>query len=163
MRISLAPITNVINTNISFRTIVPKLDKRIALIATLIFAAIGAIGFAIYQYRKNRVVVDPKLDKNKELEDLSDVILQKKKQGLNVLTDQDFETAAKAKRLWVVIDGKVYDLTQFKELHPGGEEVLEDVKGRNASRDFKDIGHSDEAIKMMKKYYLGEYVGKNIK
>jgi len=31
--------------------------------------------------------------------------------------------------LWVVIHGKVYDITKFVEEHPGGSEVLLDVAG----------------------------------
>ncbi|TEB34639.1 acyl-CoA dehydrogenase [Coprinellus micaceus] len=40
--------------------------------------------------------------------------------------------------LWVIIDAKVYDLSKFKALHPGGISVLleEDVAGRDATDAF---------------------------
>ncbi|XP_037934651.1 cytochrome b5 isoform X2 [Teleopsis dalmanni] len=58
--------------------------------------------------------------------------------------------------LWVVIDNKVYNLTKFRSEHPGGEETLDDAAGRDATKDFEDVGHSSEAREMMKKYYIGD-------
>ncbi|KAK8500414.1 hypothetical protein V6N13_028109 [Hibiscus sabdariffa] len=50
----------------------------------------------------------------------------------------------------------VYDVTQFLEDHPGGDEVLLAASGKDGTRDFEDVGHSDDARNMMKKYYIGE-------
>lgn len=42
--------------------------------------------------------------------------------------------------------------------HPGGEEVLLEQAGRNASEAFEDVGHSSDAREMMKKFKVGEIV-----
>jgi len=52
---------------------------------------------------------------------------------------------ATKKDLYVVIDGKVYNVSSFVDEHPGGEEVLLDVAGQEATEAFEDVGHSDEA------------------
>ncbi|RWR87655.1 yellow stripe-like protein [Cinnamomum micranthum f. kanehirae] len=70
-----------------------------------------------------------------------------------------FEEVAKhnqTKDCWLVIHGKVYDVTPFMEDHPGGDEVLLAATGKDASNDFEDVGHSDTAKEMMEKYYIGE-------
>ncbi|EME31009.1 Cytochrome b5 [Galdieria sulphuraria] len=59
------------------------------------------------------------------------------------------------KDAWIVIDGKIYDVTQFLDEHPGGEEVLLEVAGRDATREFEDVGHSDEARELREKYLVG--------
>ncbi|KAI9494713.1 cytochrome b5 [Zychaea mexicana] len=56
--------------------------------------------------------------------------------------------------LWLVIHNNVYDITQFIQEHPGGEEVLLDEAGKDATEAFEDIGHSDEA----REYYLSKYL-----
>ncbi|XP_005177293.1 cytochrome b5 isoform X1 [Musca domestica] len=65
--------------------------------------------------------------------------------------------------LWVVIENKVYDLTKFRGEHPGGEETLDEVAGRDATKDFIDVGHSQEAREIMKKYYVGDLAAKDCK
>lgn len=40
--------------------------------------------------------------------------------------------------------------------HPGGDEVLFGEVGRDATEAFEDVGHSDEAREILKKYYVGE-------
>ncbi|KAK8509701.1 hypothetical protein V6N13_093554 [Hibiscus sabdariffa] len=57
---------------------------------------------------------------------------------------------------WLLISGKVYDVTQFLEEHPGGDEVLLAASGKDATDDFEDVGHSDDARELMKKYLIGE-------
>ncbi|SCV05725.1 LANO_0H13806g1_1 [Lachancea nothofagi CBS 11611] len=58
--------------------------------------------------------------------------------------------------LWMIIHGKVYDCTKFMEEHPGGEEVLLDLGGQDATGPFADIGHSDDAVKMLEDLYVGD-------
>jgi sterol desaturase/sphingolipid hydroxylase (fatty acid hydroxylase superfamily) len=50
---------------------------------------------------------------------------------------------------------QIYDLTSYLQLHPGGSEILEDVAGTDATNVFKDIGHSDIALRAMARYAIG--------
>lgn len=60
------------------------------------------------------------------------------------------------KDCWLIISGKVYDVTKFLEDHPGGDEVLLSATGKDATDDFEDVGHSNTAREMMDQYYVGE-------
>ncbi|KAF9434376.1 hypothetical protein BGZ76_008117 [Entomortierella beljakovae] len=60
-------------------------------------------------------------------------------------------------RLRVAISGKVYDVTDFVETHPGGKEILSDEAGKDATKKFEDIGHSDEAKLVLQGKYVGEF------
>ena len=54
---------------------------------------------------------------------------------------------------------KVLDVTKYLDEHPGGAEVIQETAGKEytiASRMFEDIGHSNEAKAIMKKYIIGE-------
>ncbi|KAK3021651.1 hypothetical protein RJ639_046375 [Escallonia herrerae] len=61
-----------------------------------------------------------------------------------------------SKDCWLVISGKVYDVTKFLEDHPGGDEVLLSATGKDATDDFEDVGHSSSARAMMDEFYVGE-------
>ncbi|XP_010552054.1 PREDICTED: cytochrome b5-like [Tarenaya hassleriana] len=57
---------------------------------------------------------------------------------------------------WLVIGGKVYDVTKFLDDHPGGDEVLLSATGKDATDDFEDVGHSTTAKAMLDEYYVGD-------
>uniref|UniRef100_A0A7N0T4T9 Cytochrome b5 heme-binding domain-containing protein n=1 Tax=Kalanchoe fedtschenkoi TaxID=63787 RepID=A0A7N0T4T9_KALFE len=61
-----------------------------------------------------------------------------------------------AKDCWLIIHGKVYDVTRFLEDHPGGDEVLISATGKDATDDFEDVGHSSSAKATMEELYVGE-------
>ncbi|KAL1500949.1 hypothetical protein ABEB36_006362 [Hypothenemus hampei] len=59
---------------------------------------------------------------------------------------------------WIVVDNDVYDVTEFLNEHPGGEEVLLEQAGKDATEAFEDVGHSSDAREMMAKYKVGTLV-----
>merc|ERR1712186_94228 len=60
------------------------------------------------------------------------------------------------KSVWMVIHDKVYDVTKFLDEHPGGEEILIESAGKDATEAFEDVGHSAGAREMMEEYFLGD-------
>ncbi|CAF1982007.1 unnamed protein product [Rotaria magnacalcarata] len=56
----------------------------------------------------------------------------------------------------MMIDNNVYDITRFLEEHPGGEEVLKEQHGRDATNAFEDVGHSSDAREQMKAYKIAK-------
>ncbi|KAI8814746.1 microsomal cytochrome b5 [Cladochytrium replicatum] len=68
----------------------------------------------------------------------------------------DITAHNKRKDIWLVIEGKVYDITKFLDEHPGGEEVLLEQGGGDATEAFEEIGHSDDARDLLKGYLIGE-------
>ncbi|KAL1842657.1 hypothetical protein VTJ49DRAFT_4568 [Mycothermus thermophilus] len=71
------------------------------------------------------------------------------------LTYQDVAEHNTKKDLYVVIHDKIYDITKFVDEHPGGEEVLLDVAGQDATEAFEDVGHSDEARETLEQLKIG--------
>ncbi|XP_059655670.1 cytochrome b5 [Cornus florida] len=57
---------------------------------------------------------------------------------------------------WVVIDGKVYDVSSYMDEHPGGDDVILDVTGKDATDEFEDAGHSKTARELMETFCIGE-------
>uniref|UniRef100_A0AAG5CUE0 Cytochrome b5 heme-binding domain-containing protein n=1 Tax=Anopheles atroparvus TaxID=41427 RepID=A0AAG5CUE0_ANOAO len=70
----------------------------------------------------------------------------------------DVASHNKPNDLWMIIHDKVYDVTKFLQEHPGGEEVLIEVAGKEASSEFDDVGHSTDAKESMKKFLVGEVI-----
>ncbi|CAF9918362.1 MAG: hypothetical protein GOMPHAMPRED_001500 [Gomphillus americanus] len=59
------------------------------------------------------------------------------------------------KDLYVVVHDKIYNASSFIDEHPGGEEVLMDVAGQDATDAFEDVGHSDEAREILDGLIIG--------
>ncbi|XP_031481244.1 cytochrome b5-like isoform X2 [Nymphaea colorata] len=73
-----------------------------------------------------------------------------------VFTLEEVSKHNNSKDCWLVINGKVYDVTQFLDDHPGGDDVLLSATGKDATDDFEDVGHSSTARAMMDGYLIGE-------
>merc|ERR1712216_999926 len=72
---------------------------------------------------------------------------------------EEVEKHSSVDDLWLVIDGKVYDVTPFMDDHPGGGEIMLSAAGKDGTQDFEDVGHSPHARELLKKYYLDGFAG----
>ncbi|KAH0456549.1 hypothetical protein IEQ34_014456 [Dendrobium chrysotoxum] len=68
----------------------------------------------------------------------------------------DVSKHSATKDCWLIIHGKVYDVTPFMDDHPGGDEVLLAATKKDATNDFEDVGHSNPARDLMDKYCIGK-------
>lgn len=57
---------------------------------------------------------------------------------------------------WIVINNRVYDVTRFLRMHPGGEDIILEYGGHDATTAFIDKGHSGDAFDMLAEYCIGE-------
>lgn len=73
-------------------------------------------------------------------------------------TRSEIEKNTDENKVLVILHDKVYNVHPFLNEHPGGEEVLLDHKGTDGSEDFDDVGHSKDALELMKKYEVGVLV-----
>jgi len=62
---------------------------------------------------------------------------------------------------WIIVGKKVYNVTEFLQLHPGGESRIIPFCGKDATEAFRTQGgegsHSEQAQKQLENYYLGIY------
>ncbi|KAF2485658.1 cytochrome b5-like heme/steroid binding domain-containing protein [Neohortaea acidophila] len=71
------------------------------------------------------------------------------------LSYSDVSEHTSKKDLYMVIHDKIYDASSFVDEHPGGEEVMLDVAGQDATEAFEDVGHSDEAREILNGLLIG--------
>uniref|UniRef100_A0A914WLP4 Endoribonuclease n=2 Tax=Plectus sambesii TaxID=2011161 RepID=A0A914WLP4_9BILA len=71
------------------------------------------------------------------------------------ITREELEKHCTADSLWIVFGGKVYDVTKFLEDHPGGNDILMEHGGKDATEDFEDVGHSSDARVLRDGYLVG--------
>ncbi|KAJ5834227.1 Cytochrome b5 [Penicillium robsamsonii] len=57
--------------------------------------------------------------------------------------------------IWMIIHGQVFDLTEYLQDHPGGADALIEVAGTDATADYEDVGHSEDAREIMQPFLVG--------
>lgn len=92
---------------------------------------------------------------------VSDSLKEDNTAEVRYITLQEVEAHSSEGDCWMIIDGKVYDVSEFVSAHPGGMAIL-DGCGKDATELFetRPMGsgtpHSDRARELLKKYYIGE-------
>ncbi|KAK5987189.1 Putative cytochrome b5 [Cladobotryum mycophilum] len=77
------------------------------------------------------------------------------------MSDQKFTVAEVAKHkdaesgFWLIVDGGVFDVTKFKDEHPGGEKVLKRFYGKDATKPFHKYHNEHVLGKYGEKYKIG--------
>ncbi|KAJ3131788.1 hypothetical protein HK101_004679, partial [Irineochytrium annulatum] len=61
--------------------------------------------------------------------------------------------------IWIIVHGKVYDVTNFLKEHPGGKKVLLKVAGQDASKQFDQFHNASVLEKYGPQLYKGDVAG----
>jgi salicylate hydroxylase len=77
--------------------------------------------------------------------------------GDRQVTRQEVATHGTFDDCWVIIKGKVYDFTEWKDRHPGGPHVARMYAGKDATAEFGEF-HSKLAERHMKHFCIGDLV-----
>lgn len=72
-----------------------------------------------------------------------------------LFTIDEVATHNKEDDVWIIVKNKVYNCTEYLELHPGGIDSIMINAGGDATEDFVAI-HSTKATKMLEKFYIGD-------
>jgi cytochrome b involved in lipid metabolism len=77
------------------------------------------------------------------------------------LTMDELAKHNNASSCWLLINGKIYDVTSFITAHPGGDTSILNTCGTDATQAYDTKGsrgrpHSSTANDMLQQYYLGD-------
>ncbi|CAM9578383.1 unnamed protein product [Choristocarpus tenellus] len=56
---------------------------------------------------------------------------------------------------WIIVDGKVYDVTPYLNAHPGGDAMLRNAGG-DSSKGMHGPQHPTQALEILAQHYIGE-------
>ncbi|KAH0424684.1 cytochrome b5 [Colletotrichum camelliae] len=56
----------------------------------------------------------------------------------------------------IVVSRKVYDVTEYLIEHPGGDDILVEVLGQDATEAFHEVGHSEAAKDKLESLLVGK-------
>lgn len=76
-----------------------------------------------------------------------------------VITEQELAEHNKDGAAWLAIDGNVYDVSTFAQMHPGGEQILIEYSGRDASEVFWGLHRAEVLQKFGTKLLIGRMEG----
>lgn len=73
-----------------------------------------------------------------------------------IITKAELEKHNTEDDCWIVIKGRVYDVSDYVYEHPGGE-IIAAGAGTDSTAEFDKAEHSDAAIAEMRKFYIGDF------
>ena len=74
-------------------------------------------------------------------------------------TAEEVSKHNKEEDIWIIINSKVYDVTKFLKLHPGGKTVLMKVAGQDCTKQFYALHEHAQLVKFEKRLLIGQVQG----
>ncbi|KAI8877387.1 acyl-CoA dehydrogenase NM domain-like protein [Backusella circina FSU 941] len=62
---------------------------------------------------------------------------------------------------WIIIDGAVFNVSTFAQLHPGGSQILVELGGKDVTEDFYGLHRQEVLIKYAPRLKIGTIEGEN--
>ena len=77
--------------------------------------------------------------------------------GLDLISLEEVSYHCMREDAWIVVYDKVYEMTDYLETnqHPGGEDVIIEYLGYDATLAFRGVAHSKAALRTLAKYCIG--------
>ena len=77
--------------------------------------------------------------------------------GLDLISLEEVGLHNVREDAWLVLFDKVYEMSEYLESsrHPGGEDVILEYLGYDATLAFRGVGHSKTALRALDKYCIG--------
>jgi len=130
--------------------------KKIVTISLGVFVLVLVVIFAMwFGSMQNQNNTNSNINQNQK------EIIQRNDNNL-VLDMQEVARHNSASDCWTVVRGKVYDVTEFSALHPGGEGAIIYNCGKDGTVGFDTKGgkgsHKDSALDVLSKYLIGDLV-----
>jgi cytochrome b involved in lipid metabolism len=79
----------------------------------------------------------------------------KKSHGLKQYSLQEVSEHCLPNDCWIVLFDKIYDVTDFLSEHPGGEFIILESAGRDATLAFRGTRHGKDSYDSLSKYLVG--------
>ena len=104
----------------------------------------------------NKIINVNKTKKNKRI--LFGGVDKKLKKSLKGYKLSEVEKHNKENDAWIIIDKKVYNITDWIPNHPGGKVIINGI-GKDATQMFNNIGHPDYVKnKILPNYLIGKLI-----
>ena len=81
---------------------------------------------------------------------------------MNTYTVEEVEKHNKTDDCWLIIDHKVYDVTEFANIHPGGKQLLYSVGGQDATEYFYELHREEILLEVGDEYVIGTLVSSKL-
>ncbi|WVQ99149.1 hypothetical protein IAU59_006281 [Kwoniella sp. CBS 9459] len=117
----------------------------VALIATAVTALALANSSLIPSVRADDGGVKGSKSKSESKHGVDHLEGTKQASGQKLVSYDEVQKHASKDDCWVIIDGKIYDVTDFLDQHPGGAEIILANAGKDATKIFKPL-HPPDAL-----------------